>query len=233
MAKKRATSLEAWIFPLFIGLILVAGFVFRADIATLFKNREAIREWIQSSGSLGPFVFVGLQIVQVVVFIIPGEIAQAAGGFIFGFWTGSALSFAGIAIGSLMNYGIGSLFGRPFMLAILNEASLARAESLLANRKTKAAYLLLFLVPGIPKDMLCYIAGMTKAPLFPFLAASMVARLPGIVGSSLIGTATYSGHYRLVLGLLVAASLMFIAGFVWRKPLENWVRNFSRKKNDR
>lgn len=230
MAKKRAKSLEAFIFPLFIGMILVAGFIFRADIAALFKNREAIREWIRRGGTLGPFLFVGLQIAQVVVFIIPGEIAQAAGGFIFGFWEGGALSFAGIAIGSLLNYGIGRLFGRPFMVAILSEASLARAEALLADRKTKAAYLLLFLVPGIPKDMLCYIAGMTKAPAFAFLAASMAARLPGIVGSSLIGTATYSGHYGLVLGLLIGASLFFIAGIVWRKPLETWLRNFSRKK---
>jgi len=232
MAKKRAKPLEALIFPLFIGLILVAGFVFRADIAHLFKNREAIREWIRSGGALGPFVFVGLQILQVVVFIIPGEIAQAAGGFIFGFWNGAALSLAGIAIGSLINYGIGRFFGRPFMIALLSEASLARAEALFADRKTEAAYLLLFLVPGIPKDMLCYIAGMTKVPVFSFLAASMIARLPGIAGSSLIGTATYSGRYRLVFGLLVGASLLFIAGIVWRKPLETWLRNFSRKKKD-
>jgi uncharacterized membrane protein YdjX (TVP38/TMEM64 family) len=232
MAKKRAKLLEPLVFPLFLALILVAGFIFRAEIANLFKNREAIREWIRNSGALGPFVFVGLQILQVVVFIIPGEIAQAAGGFIFGFWNGTALSLVGIAIGSLMNYGIGRLFGRPFMLAILSEASLARAESLLADRKTEAAYLLLFLVPGIPKDMLCYIAGMTKASAFAFLAASMIARLPGIVGSSLIGTATYSGRYRLVLGLLVGASLIFTAGIVWRKPLEAWLRNISRKKKE-
>lgn len=232
MKRNGPKTLKALIFPLFIFLILAAAFVFRAEIANLFKNRDAIRSWIRNSGALGPAAFVGLQILQVVVFVIPGEIAQAAGGFVFGFWQGTLLSVVGIAAGSLVNYGIGRLFGRPFMLAILSEERLSRIEPLLANRKTEAAYLALFLVPGIPKDALCYIAGMTKAQPFAFLAASMVARLPGIVGSSLIGTATYSGQFSVVLWLLAGAALAFIAGIVWRKPLEAWLRNVRHDKKD-
>lgn len=232
MKKNKAKPLKAFIFPVFIALILAAGFIFRSDIADLFKNREALRTWIRGSAAVGPFAFVGLQIAQVVVFVIPGEIAQAAGGFIFGFWNGTALSLLGIAIGSLLNYSIGRLFGRPFMLAVLSEERLRHTEALLADRKTEAAYLVLFLVPGIPKDMLCYIAGITKAPAFAFLAASMIARLPGIAGSTLIGTAAYSGQYRLLLWLLGGASLAFIAGMVWRKQLEAWLKNFSRGKKN-
>ncbi|HWR12609.1 MAG TPA: VTT domain-containing protein [Rectinemataceae bacterium] len=223
MKKDKALPREIWAFPLFLAAIILTGFLFRTEIAGIFRDREEIRAWIRDKGVLGPFIFIGLQIVQVVVFVIPGELTQTMGGFVFGFWRGSALSVIGIAIGSLINYGVGRLFGRPFVLAVLGSGRLGRAENALANRKAEAGFFLLFLVPGIPKDVLCYFAGMVKAPPSVFLAASMIARLPGIVGSALIGTATYSGRFVLALSLLAAASLALIAGIVWRKPLEAWL----------
>lgn len=230
MKKNKTMSLQAWAFPLLIATIILAGFVFRSNIADLFRNREGIRDWIKGQGILGPLAFIGFQVLQVVVFVIPGELAQATGGFVFGFWYGTALSLLGIAVGSFINYGVGRFFGRPFMLSVLSDERLERAENLLAHRGTKAGYFLLFLVPGIPKDVLCYIAGMTKAPAAAFLLTSMIARLPGIVGSSLIGTATYSGRFGLALWLVGAASLALIAGIVWNKPLEAWLKDFPKQK---
>lgn len=224
--------LEAWAFPLIVVAIALAGFVFRAEIARIFQNREEIREWIGSRGILGFFAFIGLQVLQVVVFVIPGELAQATGGFVFGFWQGTALSLLGIGIGSIFNYGIGRAFGRPFVLAMLDKDLLERAEKTLADRRAEMGYFILFLVPGIPKDVLCYIAGMAKAPPLAFLAASMTARLPGIAGSALIGTAAYSGRVALAVCLLACSSLALTAGIVWRKPLEALIWNLFGKKSN-
>jgi len=220
MKKTKTFDLKAVAFPLLFAAIAVAGFVYRADIAGFFRNRDSVREWIRGLGALGPLAFIGLQILQVVVFVIPGELTQATGGFVFGFWAGTALSLAGIAIGSMLNYVVGRFLGRPFVLAALGQERLERAEGVLANRKAEAGYFLLFLVPGIPKDILCYLAGMAKAPPAVFLAASMIARLPGLAGSTLIGTATFSGRLDVALAILVAAALALVAGIVWRKPLE-------------
>lgn len=231
MKKTKAFDLKAVAFPLLFAAIAVAGFVFRADIAGFFRNRDSVREWIHGLGALGPFAFIGLQIFQVVVFVIPGELTQATGGFIFGFWAGTALSIVGIALGSLANYGVGRLLGRAFVLAVLSPERLERAESILANRKAEAGYFLLFLVPGIPKDILCYLAGMAKAPPAVFLAASMIARLPGIAGSTLIGTATFSGRFGMAISLLIASALALIAGIVWRKPLETWLTKTLTRKS--
>jgi len=230
MRKTKSIDLKALAFPLLFVAIALAGFVYRAEIAGFFRNRDAVREWIRGQGFLGPLAFIGLQILQVVVFVIPGELTQAMGGFVFGFWGGVAASFAGIAIGSLFNFGVGRILGRPFVLAVFGRERLKLAESVLADRKAEAGYFLLFLVPGIPKDILCYLAGMAKAPLAVFLAASMAARFPGIVGSTLIGTATFSGHLGLALGLLIAAALVLIAGIVWRKPFEAWLTRILAKK---
>ncbi|PKL06175.1 MAG: TVP38/TMEM64 family protein [Spirochaetae bacterium HGW-Spirochaetae-9] len=235
MEKRRSPDsfgLEAAAFPLFVILVIIAGLVFRENIAAIYRNREAARAWIEGLGFWGPLVFIGLQALQVVVFVIPGELTQAMGGFIFGFWGGTILSLAGIAIGSLINYGIGRLSGRPFLHGIMGEERLMRSEKALGNRKAEAGLFLLFLVPGIPKDILCYAAGMARSPLTLFMAASMTARLPGIAGSSLIGMTAYAGRIGLSIWLLSGAALLLVSGIVWRKPLETWfARQFDRKGN--
>ncbi|MDP2790439.1 MAG: VTT domain-containing protein [Rectinemataceae bacterium] len=226
MEKRRSPDsfgLEAAAFPLFVILVIIAGLVFRENITAIYRNREAARVWIEGLGFWGPFVFIGLQVLQVVVFVIPGELTQASGGFIFGFWGGTILSLAGIAIGSLANYGIGRFSGRPFLRGILGEVRLMRAEKALSDRKAEAGFFLLFLMPGIPKDILCYAAGIARSPLALFMAASMTARLPGIVGSSLIGMTAYKGRIGLSIWLLAGAALLLVAGIVWRKPLETWL----------
>ncbi|MGB4586007.1 MAG: VTT domain-containing protein [Rectinemataceae bacterium] len=233
MKKDRSLPMEACVFPIIIAVVVLVGIAFRAEIADIYRNREAAREWIGSLGPWGPLVFVGLQVLQVVVFIIPGELTQASGGFIFGFWGGTALSLTGIAIGSLVNYGIGRFSGRPFLRAILGEERLLRAEKALNNWNAKTGYFLLFLVPGIPKDILCYAAGMARLPLALSMAVSMTARLPGIAGSSLIGMTAYSGRIALSLWLLAVAFLLLVAGIIWRKPLESWLARRIDKRESR
>jgi len=233
MKNDRSLPPEAWAFPLFIAVVAMTGIAFRTEIAEIYRNREAARGWIESLGPWGPLVFIGLQALQVVVFIIPGELTQALGGFIFGFWGGTVLSLTGIATGSLVNYGIGRFSGRPFLRGILGNERILRAEKALGDRRAKAGYFLLFLVPGIPKDILCYAAGMARSPLALFMAASMAARLPGIAGSSLIGIAAYSGRIALSLWLFALSAFLLVAGIIWRKPLETWLAKRLRGKGNR
>jgi uncharacterized membrane protein YdjX (TVP38/TMEM64 family) len=213
-------SLKAVAFPLFLFSVLAIGFLFRGRLEGLLSDREGFRAWLSAQGFEGWLVFIGLQILQVVIFIIPGEITQAAGGFAFGFWQGSALSVVGIALGSMCNYFVGIWLGRPFVRAVLGEGGLARAELMVRTRKSEAAYFLLFVVPGLPKDALCYFAGMAKAPPVLFLGVSMLARIPGIAGSSLMGSAAYEGRYAISLWILALSALVLVLSLAWRKPIE-------------
>ncbi len=223
MKDTTRAALKAASFPLLVAAVLGIGIWQREAMLSFFGNREALRAWVDARGAAAPLAFLGIQVLQVVIFIIPGEITQAAGGFLFGFLEGSALSLAGILLGSAFNYAVGRTLGRPFVRAVLGERGIGRAEASLRNRKATLGYFLLFLIPGIPKDVLCYFAGMAKAPLGVFIAASMAARLPGIAGSSLIGQAAFSGNSRLAVLLFAAASLLFILGLIWRKPLEAFI----------
>lgn len=210
-------------FPLFIVAISVLIWVLRHDFMEIFRDREAIRSWVLARGALGMLAFVGIQALQVILFMLPGEIVQVAGGYAFGLWLGSALSLAGIALGSLVNFGVGRILGRPFVETVFGAEKVGRLERIAASGKGEAGFFIFFLVPGIPKDALCYVAGMTRLSLPAFLAVSMAGRLPGIFGSSYMGSATQAGGYRGALIVLGAASLLFVLGLAFKERIEKGV----------
>lgn len=223
MTKRMNRILAIVAFPLFFAAIAVTLILFGDRLAPFFRDREALRTWIEARGTLGPLLFYLLQILQVVIFILPGEIVQVGGGFAFGFWPGLGLSLAGIGTGSILNYFVGRALGRPFVEAVFPKDSIKQVESVVSSRKAILGYFLLFVIPGIPKDVLCYVAGMSKFPVLLFVAASMTGRIPGIAGSSLIGSSAYQGNLALSLGLFAAAGLAFVSGLLFRARISAWL----------
>ena len=219
-------------FPLFIALILWLLWYFRASFVEFFRDRESIRTWIRSLGAWGFLAFTGLQALQVILFVLPGEIIQMAGGYALGFWPGSLLSLLGITLGSLVNFGVGRLLGRPFVEALFPKERVEALERLSASGKAAAGFFLFFLIPGIPKDALCYVAGMARISLPLFIAVSMLGRLPGILGSSFMGSAAHRGSYLPALLVFGLASILFILGLVFKERIERRIGGLARKAED-
>jgi uncharacterized membrane protein YdjX (TVP38/TMEM64 family) len=78
-------------------------------------------------------------------------------------------------------------------------------------------------VPGIPKDILCYVAGLSPLAFPFFVGVSMLGRLPGIVGSAFIGDAAAARHWPLVIGLGAAAIVLFVTGWLLREKIQEWI----------
>jgi uncharacterized membrane protein YdjX (TVP38/TMEM64 family) len=210
-------------FPLFVALIVALVIVFRDQLWGLFKDREAIRGWIEGRGIWGPLAYIFLQIVQVVIFVIPGEIVQVAGGYAFGFWLGSLYALIGITLGSLANFYAGRLLGRPFVESLFARDKIEKVEAVTGSSKGAAGFFLLFVIPGIPKDVLCYVAGVSKLRLLAFLGASMAGRLPGILGSAYMGSAAWSGAWRGAIVVLVLAAVLFVLGLAFRERIQAFI----------
>lgn len=210
-------------FPLFIALLVALVVAFRGELWGLFKDREAIRGWIGGKGILGPLAYIALQVVQVVIFFIPGEIVQIAGGYAFGFWLGSLYTVIGIALGSLVNFYAGRILGRPFVESIFDREKIEKVELVTASGKGLAGFFLLFVIPGIPKDVLCYVAGFSRLSLAAFLGVSMAGRLPGILGSAFMGSAAYSGSWRAAMIVLAAAAALFALGAVFKERIQEGI----------
>ena len=226
---ERKSPLAYIAFPLFIGLIIALVLVFRDELWGLFKDREAIRVWIGERGVLGPLAYIAMQVLQVVIFVIPGELVQVAGGYVFGFALGSLYTLVGIALGSLVNFYAGRLLGRPFVESLFARERIEEIERVTGSGKGAAGFFLLFVIPGIPKDVLCYVAGVSRLGLPAFLAVSMAGRLPGILGSAFMGSAAYTGAYRSAIIVLAVAAALFALGLAFKGKIQELIARLLRK----
>ena len=228
MSPGRILALAA--FPLLVAVVVVPAIVWRHEILQVFSSVENLRAWIAAWGGWAPAAFVVVQALQVIIFVIPGEVAQIAGGYLFGAWQGTLLSFAGILIGSTVAFFLARILGKPFVAAVVPSEQLERVEKLLLSRGSKIVFFLLFLIPGIPKDILCYVAGISPISFPFFTGASMLGRLPGIVGSSIIGRAAASSRWVL-LGIVSGASLaLFVTGVILRPRIQAWLEKLAERK---
>lgn len=209
-------------FPLFILGILALAVIYREPIGGVLGSEERLEEAIASTGVGAPVVLVLVQILQVVIFIIPGEVVQIAAGYLFGVFGGAGLSVAGILVGSAVNFGVGRWLGRPFIASVTREATLKRIDDIVGRRGARIGFFLLFVIPGIPKDVLCYVAGSAGAVMtFPvFLLYSMIGRLPGILGSAVIGATAAEGNVVVAAALLGTAVVLLVLGVSFQRQLE-------------
>ena len=210
--------------PLLLALLMVPAIVFRHDLWRLFTSVKAFTEWIKHSGPAAPLVFIALQVFHVIVFIIPGEVLQIAGGYLFGTWPGTLYAVIGILIGSPIDFYLARLLGVPFVQAIFPPPKVQKTMALLDSRGSKTIFFFLFLVPGMPKDFLCYVAGLTPLRFRFFMAASLLGRLQGIIGSSLMGNSAAENRWALSVSIFGASVVLFLLGFFLRGRIEGWFR---------
>ncbi len=215
-----------------IAVIVTLGIVFREQAGMIFKNPEGLRDWVKGFGMWAPLVFMGLQFIQVVIFIIPGEVVQIAGGYLFGVLPGLAYSLIGILAGSVFNFLLARLLGHAFISSLMGKESLQKMKKFIDSPKALIGFFLLFLIPGIPKDVLCYAAGLSSMRLGVFLLISFLGRLPALLGSVIIGHA--AGSQQWVLAAIVAglALALFILGVIHRDKVHGWVEKLVKKEEE-
>lgn len=211
------------VFPLLIASTLVVVLVFRTEIWEVFSSSENIRTAVEGWGIAAPLAFMGLQFIQVVIFVIPGEVPQIAGGYLFGMWWGALYSVIGILLGSSFNFLLARIFGVPFVSALFKEEQLRKFDTITRSPRAQIAFFLLFVIPGIPKDVLCYVAGLSPMRYAAFVVVSMVGRLPGIIGSAAMGGAAAANKWIAAGIIMGIASVLFVLGLIFRERLQGIV----------
>lgn len=195
----------------------------------LLHDSDRLREAIVARGALAPFLFVGLQVLQVVLFPLPGEASGFLGGYLFGPWGGFFYSTLGLALGSWLAFGISSMF-RKAIHARLAHTNVYRRFNHLVSKGDFVIPFLLFLLPGFPKDSLSYLLGLSRMPWRVFLCLAALGRIPGTLMLSLQGAQVYERDY-LTLLLLLAGSLLFALPFyLGRHRLLAWLEGLGRRQ---
>ena len=195
-------------------------------------DRERVHAFLDSLGPLSFIGFILLQTLQVVAAPVPGEVTGMLGGFLYGPYLGIFLSTIGLTLGSWINFALSKTFGRPFADKFVSKKTMDKYDYLLHH---KGAFLVfvLFLIPGFPKDLLCYILGLGHLTTREFLIISTVGRFGGTVLLTLGGTyLRHQQYYRFSVLLGIAIVIIFLS-MVYKDKLERLFRIWhinSRKK---
>lgn len=154
---------------------------------------------------------------------IPGEVTGLIGGYVYGKGLGIFLSTVGLTIGSWLAFSLSRYLGRPFVEKFVSKETMSRYDYLLHH---KGAFLifLLFLIPGFPKDYLCYILGLGHLTTKEFLVISTIGRFGGTVLLTLGGDFIHHNQYYRFFILLGAATVIIFLSMVYRDKLEKIFR---------
>ncbi len=174
-------------------------------------SREILVGKLRGSGPGEEVGFLGIQFLQVFFAPVPGQITGLLGGYVFGFWKGLALSMLGLGIGSFAAMGLTRLLGKTLARRLVNAKLMLRFESL-AERNGYVTFFMIFLLPALPDDAVCLIAGLTHLRLWKLIGVCLLGRLPGIAVLTFVGS---NADTHLAAAESVFAVAMVIAFLVW------------------
>ena len=203
-----------------VGIIGVSTFIlYETGIISFFLNKEKMMNFLNSLGPLSFMGFMLLQASQVIISPIPGEVTGLIGGFLYGKFLGIILSTIGLTAGSLIAFSLARWLGRPFVEKFVKKETLDRYDYLLHH---KGAFLvfLLFLIPGFPKDYLCYILGLGHLNTKEFFVISTIGRFMGTVLLTLGGDYIRHHQYYRFFILTGVAIVCIMLSMVYRDKIE-------------
>lgn len=227
--RKRSAYIKlAILIFIIVGLPVILFFTCRD---TLF-NKEWLAnlpEFIMQYKGYAAAVLTGIQIMQVIICIIPGQPIQLAASYLFGVLKGYLISIGGAFIGAFIAFYIARALGKDSLEAIFGEEKVNDYHRKLNSGKGLTAVLLIYLIPGVPKDLVAYVAGISDMRLRPFLIVSTIGRSPGMLGSLLTGYFISSRNYAAIGVLAVLTAVILIICFVKRKQLVAMLDDLEKK----
>ena len=124
------------------------------------------------------------------------------------------------------------MLGQGFVRLFMSEEPFIKYQERLNSNKAYTLCFILYLIPGIPKDILCYVAGASEIRFLPFLIISMAGRLPGLIGSIVMGSLVDSGNYVIARVILGIACILAVLGFIYRNKLSDYMDRLKEKRKD-
>jgi len=152
--------------------------LFPLGLMRYFRDSEMLFQLIQEHHKSAVLIFISLQALQVVAAPVPGEVTGFAGGVLFGTVGGIIYSTIGLTIGSWIAFLLARAAGRPLVEKVVNPETIKRYDYVMKHKGLFLAFLM-FLIPGFPKDYLCFLLGLGHMRQSDFLLVSTVGRLLG------------------------------------------------------
>ena len=195
-------------------------------VIRFISEPEKFREWVVERGFGGKIAFFGVVILQVIVALIPGEPFEIAAGYAFGVVEGTLLCLGAAAVGSVIVFLLVRQFGEKLAEVFFPQKELKSLRFLKSSPRRDFLFLVIFTVPGTPKDLLCYFAGLTDIRFPVWLLICSLGRIPSIITSTIGGDALGTQNYLFAVVVFVATLAVSGLGLL----VYNWI---CRKKQEK
>jgi len=211
-------------FTLLVAIIVVIPlylWFFHQDVIQEFSSIDKVKAFFAHYHTESIFIYLGLQIVQIIISIIPGQELQMVAGLVYGLWPGFLLSMIGAFVGSTITYYLAGFLGRDALHILFGKRHIDEYLAKINSKKGFVLVFLIYLIPGVPKDLCNYAAGLSHMKIKAFLVLSMIGRIPGILGSLIIGAEIGEGNYISVVVISVVAIILFLLGVKFHSKISH------------
>lgn len=181
-------------------------------------DARAVRAFVSDHAFVSRLAMLGINIVQVLLAFLPGEPVELASGYAFGFWEGTALCLVASGLATSMIYWATRRWGWKLVGLFFDRSLFDCFSWLKSAKRLELIMLIVFLIPGTPKDFLTYFAGLTNMRFLPVVLIATLGRIPSIATSTITASAVGSGNWPLVACTLVASAfLLAVGGLMYRR----------------
>lgn len=195
------------------------------------EDISQFEEKIAAFGAWGWLVALGIQVLQVLVALIPGEIVEVGCGLAFGVWGGLLICLAGCAIGSAIVFALVRKFGVKLVEVFVSREKINSLGFLKNERKLKSVVFLVYFIIGTPKDLITYFVGLTNIKFYQFMLISTFARIPSIITSILAGANLGEGNFVTSVLIFGASAVLGLLGVVVYNKFIDTKQKRKEKKN--
>ena len=221
-----------------ITVILIALSVVLAGVVTYLVGKpligfasepEVFREWVDSHGVWGKVFFIGVNTLQIILAFIPGEPVEVAAGYAFGAFEGTVLCLIASAIGGTIVFWLVRILGKRLVNIFFEDETLDKLKFLRKSPARDLLFFIIFFIPGTPKDLLCYTAGLTDIKFYVWLVICTVGRIPSIITSTVGGNALGTQRYTfaavvLIVTLIISGIGLLVYRHITKKAADDAAR---------
>lgn len=198
-------------------------YVFHKDMITSFRSLDDAAAFLRQYKQYSIPVYLIAEVLQILISILPGQLFQMAAGYLFGFVPGVLLTLLGAIVGTVITFYLARVLGSDAVHMMLGEDRSKHYMEILNSRRAYLITFILYMIPGLPKDTICYVAGVSDIRLIPFLVISVAGRMPAMAASVAFGALYMKHDYTgmAIVGVLVA--IICLICIIKRKDIMSFV----------
>lgn len=215
---KKKTKIFKIVITILIAILLIGIIMYLFPVMKNLSSTEGqivFKEKVKNSGIIGMLSLFGLQLAQIFLIIIPGEPIEILAGMCYGGLWGTIFIMVSACLISTGIFFLVRKLGRKFVYEFCDEEKVAKIEKskLFQNpKKIEFIMMILFLLPGTPKDLLVYIAALLPIKPARFIIISTLARFPSVISSTLAGENIVTGDWKT--GILLYGGVLLIVTII-------------------